>query len=99
MPKLVRQLRMQIEGVPDHFTLEACPHAGLTELEEVESEETRGRAPSGHMSAQSYRGYAKVAIRRPWDQHNGAWGTVDRTNRRHNFEEFREVPAKCLFGW
>lgn len=64
MPKLVRKLRDQIDGVPDHFTLDACRHGGMTELEEAEIEETQGRALSGHRSARSYRGYAKMTKRR-----------------------------------
>jgi hypothetical protein len=32
--KIVQQLRKEIEGVPSYFTLDACRHGGMTELEE-----------------------------------------------------------------
>lgn len=64
MPKLVRKLRGLIDGVPDYFTLDACRHGGMTELEEAEINETQGRALSGHLSKRSYRGYAKMTKRR-----------------------------------
>lgn len=57
--KVVQQLRKKIEGVPNHFTLDACRHGGMTELEEAALTEGQGRALSGHKTAQSYRGYAK----------------------------------------
>jgi hypothetical protein len=46
------------------FTLDACRHGGMTELEEAELTEGRGRALSGHKTAQAYRGYAKETMRR-----------------------------------
>ena len=33
--KIVQQLRKKIEGVPTYFTLDACRHGGMTELEEA----------------------------------------------------------------
>jgi hypothetical protein len=57
--KIVQQLRKQIEGVPTYFTLDACRHGGMTELEEAALTEGQGRALSGHKTAQAYRGYAK----------------------------------------
>ena len=56
--KIVQQLRKEI-GLPPHFTLDACRHGGMTELEEAALTEGQGRALSGHKTAQSYRGYAK----------------------------------------
>jgi hypothetical protein len=47
-----------------HFTLDACRHGGMTELEEAELTEGQGRALSGHKSAQAYRGYAKETMQR-----------------------------------
>jgi len=57
--KLVQNLRKKISGVPTYFTLDACRHGGMTELEEAALTEGQGRALSGHKTAQSYRGYAK----------------------------------------
>ena len=62
--KIVQQLRKQIEGVPTYFTLDACRHGGMTELEEAALTEGQGRALSGHKTAQAYRGYAKETFDR-----------------------------------
>jgi hypothetical protein len=62
--KIVQELRRKIEGVPNHFTLDACRHGGMTELEEAALTEGQGRALSGHKTAQSYRGYAKETFER-----------------------------------
>jgi hypothetical protein len=53
--KIIQQLRKEI-GLPLHFTLDACRHGGMTELEEAELTEGQGRALSGHKTAQAYRG-------------------------------------------
>jgi hypothetical protein len=57
--KIVQQLRKEIKGAPAYFTLDACRHGGMTELEEAALTEGQGRALSGHKTAQAYRGYAK----------------------------------------
>jgi hypothetical protein len=62
--KIVQQLRKKIEGVPSYFTLDACRHGGMTELEEAARTEGQGRALSGHKTAQTYRGYAKETFDR-----------------------------------
>jgi len=62
--KLIQNLRTQIEGVPSYFTLDACRHGGMTELEEAALTEGQGRALSGHKTAQAYRGYAKETFDR-----------------------------------
>jgi hypothetical protein len=62
--KIVQQLRKKIDGVPSYFTLDACRHGGMTELEEAALTEGQGRALSGHQTAQSYRGYAKETFDR-----------------------------------
>jgi hypothetical protein len=62
--KIVQQLRKKIKEVPSYFTLDACRHGGMTELEEAALTEGQGRALSGHKTAQSYRGYAKETIER-----------------------------------
>ena len=36
MEKLVQTLRKEIDGVSELFTLDACRHGGMTELEEAE---------------------------------------------------------------
>ncbi|HEY2231007.1 MAG TPA: hypothetical protein VGI22_25390, partial [Xanthobacteraceae bacterium] len=64
MEKLVQTLRKNIEKVSELFTLDACRHGGMTELEEAELTEGQGRALSGHKTAQAYRGYAKETMRR-----------------------------------
>jgi hypothetical protein len=50
--------------VSELFTLDACRHGGMTELEEAELTEGQGRALSGHKTAQAYRGYAKETMLR-----------------------------------
>jgi hypothetical protein len=62
--KIVQQLRKAIDGLPSYFTLDACRHGGMTELEEAELTEGQGRALSGHKTAQAYRGYAKETFER-----------------------------------
>jgi hypothetical protein len=62
--KLIQTLRKKIEGLPSYFTLDACRHGGMTELEEAALTEGQGRALSGHKTAQSYRGYAKETFDR-----------------------------------
>jgi hypothetical protein len=43
MAKLVRRLR-DGAGLPSTFTLDACRHGGMTELEEAELTDGQGRA-------------------------------------------------------
>jgi hypothetical protein len=62
--KIIQQLRKMIEGVPSYFTLDACRHGGMTELEEAALTEGQGRALSGHKTVQAYRGYAKETFDR-----------------------------------
>ena len=62
--KIVQQLRKKIGGLPSYFTLDACRHGGMTELEEAALTEGQGRALSGHKTAQAYRGYAKETFDR-----------------------------------
>jgi uncharacterized membrane protein YccC len=64
MEKVVQQMRKKIEGVSKLFTLDACRHGGMTELEEAELTDGQGRALSGHKTAQAYRGYAKETMQR-----------------------------------
>lgn len=62
MARLVKGLRQPL-GLPDTFTLDACRHGGMTELEEAELTDGQGRALSGHRS-KAYEGYAKRTERR-----------------------------------
>jgi hypothetical protein len=64
MEKVVQQMRKKVEGVSELFTLDACRHGGMTELEEAELTDGQGRALSGHKTAQAYRGYAKETMQR-----------------------------------
>jgi hypothetical protein len=58
MQKIVQRMRNDI-GLPKEFTLDACRHGGMTELEEAELTEGQGRALSAHRTKESYAGYAK----------------------------------------
>jgi hypothetical protein len=58
MQKIVQRMRKEI-GLPSEFTLDACRHGGMTELEEAELTEGQGRALSAHRTKESYAGYAK----------------------------------------
>lgn len=60
--KIVQTMRAQI-GLPSHFTLDACRHGGMTELEEAELTDGQGRALSAH-SSKAYDGYAKRTEKR-----------------------------------
>lgn len=60
--KHVRAIREKI-GI-DKFTLDACRHGGMTELEEAELTEGQGMALSAHKSPKAYRGYAKRTEKR-----------------------------------
>jgi hypothetical protein len=62
MAKLVRRLRSEAD-LPTTFTLDACRHGGMTELEEAELTDGQGRALSAHKS-RAYEGYAKRTMER-----------------------------------
>jgi hypothetical protein len=63
MQKIVHTMRDKI-GLPSTFTLDACRHGGMTELEEAELTDGQGRALSAHKTASVYAGYAKRTIER-----------------------------------
>jgi hypothetical protein len=63
MAKIVRKLRDCL-GLPATFTLDACRHGGMTELEEAELTDGQGRALSGHRTKPAYEGYAKRTLER-----------------------------------
>jgi hypothetical protein len=59
--KVVRKLRDDLGLVG--FTLDACRHGGMAELEEAELTDGQGRALSAHRS-KAYEGYAKRTMER-----------------------------------
>jgi hypothetical protein len=61
--KIIQKLRAEI-GLSSTFTLDACRHGGMTELEEAELTDGQGRALSGHKTRQAYAGYAKQTLER-----------------------------------
>ena len=63
MQHKVQRLRKKL-GLPPYFTLDACRHGGMTELEEAELTDGQGRALSTHKTQQSYEGYAKRTAKR-----------------------------------
>jgi len=63
MQKIVHTMRDKL-GLPSVFTLDACRHGGMTELEEAELTDGQGRALSAHKSQQAYQGYAKRTMER-----------------------------------
>jgi hypothetical protein len=63
MQKIVHAMRDKLR-LPSTFTLDACRHGGMTELEEAELTDGQGRALSAHKSQQAYEGYAKRTMER-----------------------------------
>lgn len=63
MQKIVQRMRAKA-GLSSEFTLDACRHGGMTELEEAELTEGQGRALSAHRTKESYAGYAKRTAKR-----------------------------------
>lgn len=63
MQKIVQTMRAKL-GLTSTFTLDACRHGGMTELEEAELTDGQGRALSAHKSQQAYEGYAKRTMER-----------------------------------
>lgn len=62
MSKVVRKIRA-LADLPSTFTLDACRHGGMTELEEAELTDGQGRALSAHTN-RAYEGYAKRTMER-----------------------------------
>lgn len=58
MQHIVQRTRKAL-GIDVSFTLDACRHGGMTELEEAELTDGQGRALSAHRTRESYAGYAK----------------------------------------
>jgi hypothetical protein len=72
MQKIVHTMRDKI-GLPSTFTLDACRHGGMTELEEAALTDGQGRALSAHKTTSAYAGYAKRTMER----------TLSATRKRH----------------
>jgi hypothetical protein len=62
MEKVIHRMRDAL-GLPRTFTLDACRHGGMTELEEAELTDGQGRALFAHRS-RAYDGYAKRTYER-----------------------------------
>ena len=60
--KIIQRLRAELK-IPSRFTLDACRHGGMTELEEAELTDGQGRALSAHTS-NAYNSYAKRTLKR-----------------------------------
>ncbi|MFG1417232.1 hypothetical protein V5F38_05385 [Xanthobacter sp. V0B-10] len=71
MARIVRKVRAALE-LPETFTLDACRHGGMTELEEAGLTDGQGRALSAHRS-RAYDRYAK----RTYDR------ALNATRKRH----------------
>jgi len=84
MAKIVRKLRDQSD-LPATFTLDACRHGGMTELEEAELTDGQGRALSGHRTKRAYEGYAKRTMERALPATRSGTPTPSRTFRAHPF--------------
>jgi hypothetical protein len=86
--KVVRKIRADL-GLPTTFTLDACRHGGMTELEEAGLTDGQGRALSAH-SSRAYEGYAKRTEER----------ALAATRKRHAFllQASVEVEASANSG-
>lgn len=60
--QLVRKIADKV-ALPKTFTLDACRHGGMTELEEAEFTDGQGCALSAHKS-RAYEGYARRTEKR-----------------------------------
>jgi hypothetical protein len=103
MQKIVQRMRKDI-GLPVEFTLDACRHGGMTELEGAELTEGQGRALSAHRPRRVMLATPSKPLlgcsRRPGNATPIGW----RTKRQHLFRtragnpfrmknrEMRELP-------
>jgi hypothetical protein len=109
MQKIVHTMRDKI-GLPSIFTLDACRHGGMTELEEAELTDGQGRALSAHKTASAYAGYAKRTIERALSATRkrhahrlaNAAGTEFRNEPRNRFRnedsKREDTPIKAMKG-
>ena len=100
--RLVHRLRDKLR-LPATFTLDACRHGGMTELEEAELTDGQGRALSGHRTQAAYAGYAKRTLVRAlpatrkryahMKAHRRHWRSTPRIQRE---QAFRMTPGKSF---
>jgi len=102
MQHIVQRMRKKLK-LPAHFTLDACRHGGMTELEEAELTDGQGRALSTHRTQQSYEGYAKRMLSATRKRHAHRLAAVNEPEtsvRNEAAESIRNdksaVPAKSL---
>ena len=93
MQKIVHTMRDKL-GLPSSFTLDACRHGGMTELEEAELTDGQGRALSAHKSQQAYAGYAKRTMERALSATESATRTAWRTRREQIFRMSSGMPFR-----
>jgi hypothetical protein len=95
--KIVQRLRDEI-GLPSTFTLDACRHGGMTELEQAELTDGQGRALSGHRTRQAYAGYAKQSLERALPatrkRHAHRLGNVQRTEFQNDGQKSLQNEAR-----
>jgi hypothetical protein len=83
MQKIVQRMRKEL-ALPAYFTLDACRHGGLTELEEAELTDGQGRALSAHRTQESYEGYAKRNLPRALSATRKRYAMPRRTHRKQS---------------
>jgi hypothetical protein len=82
--KIVQRMRKEI-GLPPTFTLDACRHGGMTELEEAELTEGQGRALSAHRTRESYAGHARRSAPASLQRHAKGERMSRRTTQKQGF--------------
>jgi hypothetical protein len=98
VPLILKQRRDESwpinSGMPAAFTLDACRHGGMTELEEAELTTGEGKVLSGHRTDRAYGGYAKTTMKRALaatrKRHAHRLANVERTKICHR------RPSHCL---
>ena len=83
-------------GLPATFTLDACRHGGMTELEEAELTDGQGRALSGHRTQRAYEGYAKRTLERALPATRKRYAHAWRTLREHPFRMRPRSPFRMM---
>jgi hypothetical protein len=76
-------------GLPPSFTLDACRHGGMTELQEAELTDGQGRALPGHKTKQAYAGYAKQTLERALPRHAQTVCPSSGERRWNGYSEWR----------
>jgi hypothetical protein len=89
MAKLVRRLR-KLAKLPETFTLDACRHGGMTELEEAELTEG-GRCPRTRV------GPMRATLSGPWNGHSLRPGSATRIAWRTRREQTFRMTGRMAF--